>query len=99
MRGYTLGFMEANPIHSSDVAFTPSVKAQQSQRGSRHTYARMEEGGSWETTITPDLKAFVEAQTSFFMSTASAAGTAIHQHRGGPAGFLRVSRRHHPRLR
>ncbi len=82
--------MEATHSYSSDVAFTPSVKAQQSLKGSRHTYERLEEGGSWETTITPDLKTFVEAQTSFFMSTASAAGQPYIQHRGGPAGFLRV---------
>jgi predicted pyridoxine 5'-phosphate oxidase superfamily flavin-nucleotide-binding protein len=81
---------ETGPAYSSDVAFTSAVKAQQSLKGSRATYARMEEGGSWETAITSDLKAFVEAQTSFFMSTANAVGQPYIQHRGGPAGFLRV---------
>jgi len=39
--------------YSSDVAFTDSVKAVQTSKGSRRAYARMEEGGSWETRITP----------------------------------------------
>ncbi|TIS10214.1 MAG: pyridoxamine 5'-phosphate oxidase, partial [Mesorhizobium sp.] len=49
---------------TSDVAFTPTVKAIQSRKGSRASYARVEERGGWRATITPDLAAFVEAQTS-----------------------------------
>lgn len=75
---------------SSDVAFTPTVKAIQSRKGSRRAYAQREEAGSWATTITPDLAAFIEAQTSVFLATANAAGQPYIQHRGGPAGFLRV---------
>jgi hypothetical protein len=74
----------------SDIAFTDSVKAIQARKGSRRAYARMEQAGSWETGITPDLKAFVEAQTSIFLATANAEGQPYIQHRGGPAGFLRV---------
>lgn len=75
---------------SSDVAFSPAVKALQLQRGSRKAYARMETRGSWETTISTDLRAFIEAQISVFLATASAAGQPTVQHRGGPAGFLKV---------
>jgi predicted pyridoxine 5'-phosphate oxidase superfamily flavin-nucleotide-binding protein len=50
----------------------------------------MEEKGSWSTQITPDLKAFIEAQVSVFLATVSAEGQPYIQHRGGPAGFLRV---------
>jgi len=74
----------------SDVAFTPSVKAVQQRHGSRAAYARMEEGGSWETGITPELREFIEAQTSVFLATANLEGQPYIQHRGGPAGFLRV---------
>jgi uncharacterized protein len=77
-------------IYSSDVAFTPSVKAAQARKGSRASYARMEAAGSWETRITPDLKAFIEAQTSVFLATANKDGQPYIQHRGGPPGFLRV---------
>lgn len=76
--------------YSSDVAFTDSVKAVQTRKGSRRAYARMEEGGSWETRITPELKEFIEAQRSVFLATASAKGQPYIQHRGGPAGFLHV---------
>jgi predicted pyridoxine 5'-phosphate oxidase superfamily flavin-nucleotide-binding protein len=82
--------VETAPTYSSDVAFTPVVKAIQSRKGSRQGYARMEEGGSWETTITPALAAFIAEQTSVFFATASAGGQPYIQHRGGPKGFLRV---------
>lgn len=80
---------EANPL-ASDVAFTDSVKAIQSRKGSRSAYARMEAGGSWSRVITPDLKAEIESQTSVFLATANRDGQPYIQHRGGPAGFLRV---------
>lgn len=75
---------------SSDIAFTPAVKTIQARKGSRRAYARMEQSGSWETRITPTLRDFIAAQTSFFMATANASGQPYIQHRGGPAGFLRV---------
>ena len=40
--------------------------------------------------ITPDLAAFIEAQTSVFLATASKDGQPYIQHRGGPTGFLQV---------
>src|SRR5690348_12901762 len=76
--------------YSSDVAFTPSVKAVQARKGSRRGYAGMEQRGSWRTRIGPDLEAFIAAQTSVFLATASADGQPYVQHRGGPPGFLRV---------
>ena len=39
--------------------------------------------------LTPDLAAFIEAQTSIFLTTASANGPPHIQHRGPPR-FLRV---------
>lgn len=77
-------------LYSSDVAFTPTVKAIQARKGSRKGYAGMEERGSWQTRMTPDLAAFVEAQVSVFLGTANAEGQPYIQHRGGPPGFLRV---------
>ena len=76
--------------YSSDVAFTPTVKAVQARKGSRQAYARMEERGGWQTRITPDLAEFIGAQTSVFMATANSDGQPYIQHRGGPAGFLHV---------
>ncbi len=78
--------------YSSDIAFSPAIKAVQARKGSRQVYRRMEDPhrGPWPTRITPDLAAFIEAQTSVFLATASADGQPYIQHRGGPAGFLRV---------
>ena len=76
--------------YSSDVAFTPTVKAIQTRKGSRRAYANQEQAGGWQTEITDDLKVFIEAQTSVFLATANAEGQPYIQHRGGPPGFLRV---------
>ena len=78
------------PTYSSDIAFTPSVKAVQSRKGSRRAYRRLEERGSWQTRITPDLAGFIERQTSIFLATANAEGQPYIQHRGGPPGFLKA---------
>lgn len=75
---------------SSDVAFTRTVKAIQARKGSRASYAQMEEDGGWRTTVTPDLAAFLATQRSFFLATANAEGQPYIQHRGGPPGFLHV---------
>lgn len=82
--------MDTSRTYSSDVAFTPTVKAIQSRKGSRQGYAQREQKGAWPTVITEDLKGFIEAQTSIFLATANAEGQPYIQHRGGPAGFLRV---------
>lgn len=77
-------------LYSSDVAFTPVVKAIQARKGSRAGYGKMEEGGGWRTEVSADLAAFIAAQTSFFLATVNGLGQPYIQHRGGPAGFLRV---------
>ncbi len=75
---------------SSDVAFTPAVKAVQAKRGSRDHFAKAEARGGWPTEISPDLALFLREVRSFYLSTASADGQPYVQHRGGPPGFLRV---------
>jgi uncharacterized protein len=76
--------------YSSDVAFTPTVKALQTRKGSRRAYGRLEERGAWNTRITPDLAEFIAAQTSVFLATANTECQPYIQHRGGPPGFLHV---------
>ena len=75
---------------SSDVAFTPAVKAVQTRRGSRAAYAKVEARGGFRITVTPDLAQFLGEARSFYLATASAEGQPYVQHRGGPPGFLRV---------
>lgn len=78
------------PRFTSDVAFTPAVKAIQERLGSRHGYARMERDGGWEQELTPALVEFIAARDTFFLGTASRDGQPYIQHRGGPPGFLKV---------
>lgn len=75
---------------SSDIAFTPQVKAVQEQRGSRAAYARMEAHGGFRTGVTPDLVAFLAEIDTAFLATATAEGQPYAQHRGGPPGFIRA---------
>lgn len=75
---------------SSDVAFTPAVKAIQDRKGSRAGYARMERAGGWQTTVTPDLAEFLAGLDMFYLGTASAVGQPYIQYRGGPPGFLKL---------
>ena len=78
----------------SDIAFTPAVKALQQQYGSRHSYARMEQGDGWQTTVTPELAEFLAGLDMFYLGTANAAGQPYIQYRGGAPGFLKVLDEH-----
>jgi predicted pyridoxine 5'-phosphate oxidase superfamily flavin-nucleotide-binding protein len=82
--------MSGTRIYSSDVAFTSAVKAVQARKGSRDAYARVEQNGGWRTGIDDDLTAFLAAQDSLFLATASADGQPYVQHRGGPKGFVKI---------
>jgi uncharacterized protein len=86
--------MDTPPVYTSDIAFTDSVKAQQTRMGSRRAYAHMEESSGWQTHITPELAEFIAARNSMYLATANAAGQPYIQHRGGPPGFLRVLDEH-----
>jgi len=79
---------------ASDVAFTPAVKATQERMGSRRSYARMERGDGWQTTVTPDLAEFLADLDMFYLGTATAGGQPYIQYRGGPPGFLQVIDEH-----
>ena len=78
---------EIRTPNSSDVAFTAAVKAIQSRKGSREAYAAR---ADWRTGVDEDLAAFLSQVTSFYFATASADGQPYIQHRGGPAGFIRI---------
>ena len=91
-----LGPLKAHPMDepgrcfSSDVAFTPSVKAVQARKGSRAPMRGRGARRHGRPAITAELAAFIAAQTSAFLATANRYGQPYIQHRGGPPGFLRV---------
>ena len=82
--------MSERNAYSSDVGFTPAVKAIQTRKGSRDMYANVEVRGGWRTEIDETLAAFLAQTNSFYFSTASADGQPYIQHRGGPKGFVRI---------
>lgn len=79
-----------NNTPSSDIAFTPQVKAIQAERGSRTNYERMEARGGFRTELTEDLAQFLSGIDTAFLATANAAGQPYAQHRGGPKGFIKI---------
>jgi uncharacterized protein len=86
--------MSDSRLFSSDVAFTPAVKAIQTRKGSRTTYAHVEDRGGWRTEIDEGLAAFLAEANSFYFATASADGQPYIQHRGGPKGFIKILDKH-----
>lgn len=75
---------------SSDIAFTPAVKAIQSAKGSRQSYARMESRGGWQSLVTTELAGFIAELDMFYLGTANSTGQPYIQYRGGKKGFLKV---------
>ena len=74
----------------AELAFTPNVKAEQARRGSRRAYERFEQGGDHHNVLGPQESVFISVRDSFYMATVSETGWPYIQHRGGPAGFLKV---------
>lgn len=74
-----------------EIAFTPAVQALQEQEGSRAAYAR---AAADVDTDEPGLSGreagFISARDSFYLASVSETGWPYIQHRGGPAGFVRV---------
>ena len=69
----------------SDIAFTPTVKAEQERRGSRRMYERMD-FRSGARALAPIL---AEVDTAY-LATATADGQPYAQHRGGKSVFIKV---------
>ena len=67
----------------SDIAVTPTVKQGQQNRGSRETYAKVEQRGGWRDRVTPDLAAFIAERDSLYFGTANVDAQPYIQHRDG----------------
>ena len=75
---------------ASDIAFTPSIKAEQTKRGSRAKMQKMIDEHGWRDRLDENLSAFIADRDSFYLATSSAGAQPYIQHRGGPKGFLHV---------
>ena len=74
-----------------EIAFTDTVKSVQEQLGSRRGYSRREGGDfDFNNALGPREAAFIANRDSFYMASVSETGWPYVQHRGGPAGFVRV---------
>ncbi|HKK22650.1 MAG TPA: 2Fe-2S iron-sulfur cluster-binding protein [Pseudohaliea sp.] len=74
----------------AEIAFTPAVRAVQSAAGSRDGYAGMDTGGDHNHRLGEAESAFIAARDSFYMASVGETGWPYVQHRGGPAGFMKI---------
>ena len=77
------------PYGFLDIATTPSVAAVQAHMGADQIWRKAGAGREFDR-FTPHEEGFIRARDSFYMATVSETGWPYVQHRGGPAGFLKV---------
>jgi len=80
----------ATDTRPDEVMFSSSVRAKQERHGSRDAYARRAVADGFARALSPEAIAFISQRNSAYLATASADGQPYVQHRGGPAGFLKV---------
>src|ERR1039457_5584912 len=74
----------------AELAFSPLVKRQQQQHGSRHLYERVERSSDLGDQLGPDEQAFIRERDGFYMASVSETGWPYIRYRGRQKGFLRV---------
>lgn len=77
------------PYDYLDIAATPSVRQAQAANGSADYWSSFP-GDRQSGRFTAAEIDFIARRDSFYMATVSESGWPYVQHRGGPAGFLRV---------
>lgn len=82
--------IEFEAARPDEVMFSPSVRAEQTCRGSRDANARRAAAGGFRQNLSAEAVAFIAQRDSAYLATASADGQPYVQHRGGPRGFLKV---------
>ncbi|WP_339671301.1 pyridoxamine 5'-phosphate oxidase family protein [Dasania marina] len=74
----------------AEIMFTDAVKNVQQQQRSRDNYTRMEQGEDYNYLLSEVEAEFISERDSFYMASVSEADWPYVQHRGGPAGFMKV---------
>ncbi|MGV1947694.1 MULTISPECIES: pyridoxamine 5'-phosphate oxidase family protein [unclassified Agrobacterium] len=72
-----------------DIAITPSVRRAQAEMGADHFWSDFKGHREFDR-FTAQETAFIAQRDSFYMASVSETGWPYVQHRGGPAGFLKV---------
>jgi len=74
----------------ADITFTDSVKAAQQHYGSRSHNDRLQNLAGPNDQLGSKEAAFIALRDTFYLATVNEEGWPYVQHRGGPAGFLKV---------
>lgn len=74
----------------ADITFTDGVKAAQHSYGSRKQNERLQDNWGPNDKLTSKEIEFIQQRDSFYLATVNEEGWPYVQHRGGPAGFLKV---------
>jgi predicted pyridoxine 5'-phosphate oxidase superfamily flavin-nucleotide-binding protein len=74
----------------SDIVFTPQVRDIQTMMGSREQYAHLDHVADRRDRLSRRETEFIGRADHFYQATVSETGWPYVQHRGGPAGFLKV---------
>jgi ferredoxin-NADP reductase/predicted pyridoxine 5'-phosphate oxidase superfamily flavin-nucleotide-binding protein len=74
----------------AEIAFTPTVRAIQKVAGSRLAYSGMDEGEAYNHRLGQREADFISKRDSFYLATVSETSWPYLQHRGGPAGFVKI---------
>ena len=74
----------------ADITFTDSVKTAQQNYGSRSNNERLQTFAGPNDQLGTRETEFIALRDTFYLATVNETGWPYVQHRGGPAGFLKV---------
>lgn len=79
------------PLAFADIAFTPSVQAEQAKFGSSKTYEKFLSDDRWGgDRLGPEEAGFLSERDGFFQASVSETGWPYVQFRGGTPGFIKT---------
>lgn len=73
----------------ADIMFTPEVQAEQAHIGSKGKFDRRYNAKQDEPLGAPEQE-FLTSRSTLYIASVNSAGWPYVQHRGGPAGFLKI---------
>lgn len=74
----------------AEIAFTDTVRKVQLEQNSRAAYSKMDQGEDFNFLLSQQEMDFISQRDSFYMASVSDTQWPYVQHRGGPAGFIKI---------